>query len=75
MQEAQKQLSCHLLGICLTFTTSQLKFPGRSWGASYQNFNKPKDAKNQEKKAESLAETRSYGEWWGTTQILERPPT
>ena len=55
----------------LTFTTSQLKFPGRSWGTSYQNFNKPKDSKNQEKKAEDPSlKLDQYGEWWGTTQTF-----
>ena len=73
VEEAQSKLRAALSAWYpqLTFTTSQLKFPGRSWGTSYQNFNKPKDAKNQEKKAEDPSlKLDQYGEWWGTTQTF-----
>ena len=73
VEEAQSKLRAAISAWYpqLTFTTSQLKFPGRSWGTSYQNFNKPKDAKNQEKKAEDPSlKLDQYGEWWGTTQTF-----
>ncbi len=71
VEEAQSKLRAALSAWYpqLTFTTSQLKFPGRSWGTSYQNFNKPKNSKKQEKKAEDQSlKLDQYGEWWGTTQ-------